>query len=347
MKFIKVLLLLIFLILINEIFKYNLFFYYNYNSKKINNPIKIEIDISGAKNGKKGPAKLSKSLSAILPYIISNCYFVSLNGLSISKARLSSDFFILPFPSISESFYDKWIKIKGGNSLILGPVFVPTLWENFPDQSIWKEKRFKEILKNIKGIAVHSDRVRNYLFQRANIIDPISKIKIIQPCTNLRPKFINSFDNRTIDILFFEKYSDLDRRKQALELFNLFKNTSKIIENLIYGNYQQNKMMELANNSKFIIYFSFFDTGAIGLKEIQNYGVYSFSHQKDLVIDKMTSYYIPELSSEYDMKPAFKKIMKIIENITNHHPNSELVGKINQEANQCQNALNDICESIK
>ena len=37
-------------------------------------------------------------------------------------------------------------------------------------------------------------------------------------------------------------------------------------------------MVELANNSKFIVYFSFFDTGAIDLKEIQNHGVFTFSH---------------------------------------------------------------------
>ena len=47
-------------------------------------------------------------------------------------------------------------------------------------------------------------------------------------------------------------------------------------------------MKELANNSKFIIYFSFFDTGAIGLKEIQNYGVIAFSLQKEFIIDNET-----------------------------------------------------------
>ena len=46
-------------------------------------------------------------------------------------------------------------------------------------------------------------------------------------------------------------------------------------------------MTELAYNSKYIIYFSFYDTGAIGLKEIQNYGVFAFSHQKDLVINNI------------------------------------------------------------
>ena len=42
----------------------------------------------------------------------------------------------------------------------------------------------------------------------------------------------------------------------------------------------------MTQNSLLIIYFSFFDTGAIGLKEIQNLGVICFTHQKEFVIDK-------------------------------------------------------------
>ena len=75
-------------------------------------------------------------------------------------------------------------------------------------------------------------------------------------------------------------------------------------------------MLRLAKNSKFIIYFSFFDTGAIGLKEIQNIGVLAFSYQKDLVIDKETSFFVPELANENDMKNAFNIIIKKINNIT-------------------------------
>jgi len=100
------------------------------------------------------------------------------------------------------------------------------------------------------------------------------------------PKYVNSFDNRKIDILFFEKYTDLNRRKQAIQLINLFNNSSKKIEKIEYGNYTKDKMVELANNSKFIVYFSFLDIGGIDLKEIQNHGVFAFSHQKDIVIRK-------------------------------------------------------------
>lgn len=111
------------------------------------------------------------------------------------------------------------------------------------------------------------------------------KFIIIRPCTNLKPTKIKSFKERKIDILFFEKYADLNRRKQGKILLNLFKNTSKTIMPIKYGSYNKKDIQKIANDSKFIIYFSFFDTGAIGLKEIQNYGVISFTHQKEFVID--------------------------------------------------------------
>ena len=245
-----------------------------------------------------------------------------------------------------ENVYNKWINIKEANKLILGPNFVPTSWNSFPIKTIWKERKFSDILKQVKGIAVHSERVRNHLMSRTNTMNLIKKFKFIRPCTNIKPKNINSFDKRKIDILFFEKYRDSDHSKQGTQLINLIYNTSKKIERLKYGYYKKQKMEYLANNSKFIIYFSFFDTGAIGLKEIQNYGVFAFSHQRDLIIHPETSFYVPELANEDDMNKAYRIIMKKIETLTNLHPNTQSIAKINQEINNCQNALNDLCQNI-
>ena len=105
-------------------------------------------------------------------------------------------------------------------------------------------------------------------------------------------------------------------------------------------------MKELANNSKFIIYFSFYDTGAIGLKEFQNYGVITFSHQKEFIIDKQTSFYIPELDIEDKIDIAFHKIMNIVENISKSNINIELIAKKNQMINRCENALIDLCKNL-
>lgn len=90
-----------------------------------------------------------------------------------------------------------------------------------------ERKKISEILKQIKGIAIHSERVRKHLSQRSNTINMLNKYKIIRPCTNLKPKYIKPFIKRDIDILFFEKYKDLERNQQGAQIFNLFKNASK------------------------------------------------------------------------------------------------------------------------
>ena len=266
-------------------------------------------------SGRGGPTNYIKGIHEILPYKTKKCNFISSKAIYPLKEKENSNYYFIPYPKFNESIYNKWIKIKKVNKLILGPVFVPIFWRRFPNKKIWKERRFSEILKQVKGIAVHSNRVRNYLSKKSNI-------------------------------LFFEKYKDLDYSQQGAQILNLFYNTSKKIERLKYGNYTKEKMKYLANNTKFIIYYSFFDTGAIGLKEIQNYGVFAFSHQRDLIIHKDTGFFVPELANKKDMSKAFRIIMKKIEIITNLHPNTESFAKINQKINKCQNALNDLCENI-
>ena len=335
-----------FLIIFLAFFNYKLLFFYHFYSNNRKRPIIIEFETYGSSIGEGDPAKFVRGMKELLPYNTSFCTFISSDRITPNNGKNKSDYFYLPFPLISESFYDEWANISRENKLLLGPCFVPSYWRNFPNNNIWKERRFREILKSIKGVIVHSTRVRNYLSKRTNTTDLFTKYKIVRPCTNLMPKYVNSFNNRKIDILLFEKYTDLNRRKQAIQLINLFNNSSKKIERIEYGNYTKDKMVELANNSKFIVYFSFFDTGAIDLKEIQNHGVFTFSHQKDLVISKKTGFYIPELTNENDMNEAYINIMKKIEIILNKHSNTQLIAKINQEINKCQNAFDDLCKSL-
>ena len=100
------------------------------------------------------------------------------------------------------------------------------------------------------------------------------------------------------------------------------------------------------NNLKIIIYFSFYDTGAIGLKEIQNYGVICFTHQKEFAIDNETSFFISELANIDNINIAFNKIMDIIEKISKSNINTELIAKKNQIINKCENSLIDLCKSL-
>ena len=316
------------------------------NSKYSIEPRKvIEIDTSGSYIDEAGPSKFSRGLKVLLPYDTGQCHFIDGRRILPKKARKKSDYFYLPWPRYSESLYDEWSKYNRTQNLILGPNFIPNFWNSFPNKAYWKERRFREILTSIKGLIVHSDRVRDHLLQRSNTNDLTSKVILVSACTNLKPNFINPFEKRTNDIILFEKFSDSDRKREAAKLFDLFSSKKKVTR-LIYGDYTYKQMTELAYNSKYIIYFSFYDTGAIGLKEIQNYGVFAFSHQKDLVIDDRTSFYIPELEEKNDMKNAFYKIMKIIESIEKSNPKSELIAKINQNITKCENAFEQFCNGI-
>ena len=309
--------------------------------------ILIEIDVSFSEKGKRGPGIFVKGIKDILPYNINNCIFVESKDAYLENRKNKYDFLYVPRVRFNETYFKKWINIREANKLILGPVFVPHTWVAFPNKMIWYEKQFKKILSIIKGIAIHSTQVRNHLISKSNTTSMINKYKIIRACTNLKPKYIKPFNNRTIDILFFEKYSRLNRSKQASQLIDIFRNVShKNIVKLIYGKYKRKDMNILANNSKFIIYFSFYDTGAIGLKEIQNYGVFAFTHQKEFIIDKDTSFYIPELTNGFVMTYAFQRIIKIIENITFSNPNTQIIAKKNQAINKCENALKDLCYSL-
>lgn len=305
----------------------------------------IEVDIYSDKGGR-GPDKFIEGLNEILPYRTNNCIFFPSLYLNIINGNNNSDFLFLPFPRFDEKTYNECIKINKVNKLILGPIFVPNFWYNFPDKDIWKEKRFQEIIKEVKGIGVHSNRVKEYLAHKSNTTNMLQKFIVIRPCTNLIPKFIKPFKNRKFDILFFEKYQDLNRRKQGNELLELLQKYSQNVIRIEYGFYSKKLIQKLANNCKFIIYFSFFDTGAIGLKEIQNFGVYAFSHQKELIIHKDTGFFVPELSNEFNISLAYNIIINKIDNLKKLNINSKLIAKINQEINNCQNSLDDLCKGL-
>ena len=185
----------------------------------------------------------------------------------------------------------------------------------------------------------------DYLAKRSNTIDLLNKFIIFRACSYNMPKKIKPFRKRKIDILLYLKYADINRREQGKKLFELLKSTNKSIEILKSGHYKRDYLINLASNSKFVIFFSFYDTGAIALKEIQNYGVITFSLQKDLVVSDETGYYIPELDDN-NIEKAFDKIMEIINDKMKKIPNSRKIAKINQGINNCQKALDDICNGI-
>ena len=310
--------------------------------KKIYNQTVIEIDLKDI-NNVFGPGSLLKGYSQVLPYSWNNCYFIESPK---NKYYTNSNYIYIPFAHFQAQEYNNFIESKLINKLIFGPAFVPAHWFLFPDRNIYVERDFKTFLNLTKGIVVHSERVRDFLAQKSNTTALLNKFIIVRPCTNIKPERIKSFQERKIDIIFYEKYADSNHRAQGNILLNLFKKTSYKIESMKYGGYNKKKMIDLADNSKFIIYFSFYDTGAIGLKEIQNFGVIAFTLQKDLVIDNESTFFIPELENKDNIEFAYNKIIEIIELIKKSGSNTEIIAKKNQIVNSCENSLIDLCKSL-
>ena len=57
---------------------------------------------------------------------------------------------------------------------------------------------------------MHTNRVKNYLANVSNTRHMLDKYKNIRPCTNLRHSNVGNFNERNIDIIFFEKYTYLN-----------------------------------------------------------------------------------------------------------------------------------------
>jgi len=322
------------------------------NSYPLEKKILIEVDISTTKTKRiSGPFAFIKAINQVLPYTNSNCSFIASKKIQpLKKKKRQPDYYYISLPRFGEKEFHQWTKKNKTKQLILGPNFVPSNWQKFPQPTLWKEKNFPEILNSVKGVVVHADRVKNHLAEKSNTTSLLHKFINVRACTNLKPHpndQLKSFKDRTIDIIFFEKYADVDRSKQGQELFERLTQTQELnIVRLVYGNYTRDQLIEWAKDAKFVIYFSFYDTGAIGLKEIQNFGVMAFTLQEDLILDSTTSFYVPELALEATQKPAYDKIMEKIALMNNNPPDTEFIAKINQNNNQCEKALDDLCQGI-
>lgn len=134
--------------------------------------------------------------------------------------------------------------------------------------------------------------------------------EFLRPCKNVRPTTygVKSWDDRKYDFLIFLKYADKNMKKYGKYLIKLLKKFKIIV--VRYGKYNYNDLLKYASQSKCVIYYSFYDTGAIALQEIQNYGVFSIVLQKEFV-DIKNGIYIPEL--EFDVEHALTICKKIIE----------------------------------
>ena len=307
--------------------------------------ILVGVDVSKANSYGGGPIQLCRGISRALPYENKDCKFIPLKEINFFNLNKHFNYYYISYPFIKQMHFEKLRENNMVQTLLLGPNYVPVNWKHFPQKKYYREKNFREILLSIKALVVHSQRVRDHLAKKSNTTDLFHKFIFLRACTYSKPNETLSFQERNIDIILYEKYADFNHADQAKDLFNLFKEKNKTIEKLHSGFYRRSHLKNLASKSKFVIYFSFYDTGAIALKEIQNCGVIAFSHQKDLIISNETGYYIPELEDK-DIKIAFNKIMEIIDYLSKTNVDSKKIAIINQDTNKCERALDDLCDGL-
>lgn len=250
------------------------------------------------------------------------------------------------FHKVSNQIYRRSpTKLRNG---LFGPIPIPKKWFDFPNGEPM-ERNFPSVLEKIGAWVVHTPRVRAHIANRSNTWYLKDKYAMISACTNLLPTEIKPWDEREHDVIMYEKYADLDRGEEGWVLYKMLIAANLSVLRMSYrgrDGYTKEKMMNYANNTKFIIYFSFYDTGSIGLKEIQNFGIYTFAHQEDQVEDERTGLRVTELDN-HDMEGAFARIMKRMKEINELHPDTKEYARINQMNNKCERSLRQMCDFVR
>ena len=188
--------------IISILFLLFIFYYFTEHFIK-NNRILIEVDTSRAKLEGGGPVQIQKAISKVLPYQTKKCIFFPINRIYPINIRKEINFYFMTSPGMRESTFEKWKSYNRAQSLLLGPCFVPNRWFLFPMKNSWKERRFREVLLSIKGVVVHSERVRDHLAKSSNNTDLLNKFILMRPCTYFMPKIIKPFKERNIDIILY------------------------------------------------------------------------------------------------------------------------------------------------
>lgn len=168
-------------------------------------------------------------------------------------------------------------------NIIYGPIVTPLNWFNMPRNNTY-EKYWCLIMKKIKAFVTHSNRVKFHIIKSNKCYLYTHKYIILKPCieTDFIKLYTNKYSERYIDFLVYIKYADISRKKDERILINYLSKIYKIVI-VKYGNHTKQSLLYLANNSKFVIYYSFYDTGALSLVEMKLMGIWPISHQEEFI----------------------------------------------------------------
>jgi hypothetical protein len=228
--------------------------------------------------------------------------------------------------------------------VILGPNVVPGSWATFPNPRSPIESHWSSHLDKIFAYAVHTERVKRHLIGRSRTQALGHKYVLLPQCSgwNLDWNLI-PFSQRRFDILLFEKYADLNRAADGEFLSSLIVRDNLSMVRVRYGRFRRADLELHARQSRFLIYFSFYDAGPIALLEMQNFGAYSFCLQPELV-DNATGSFIPTL--ETNVTQAWLDIRARIAEVSRASPNSTEYARLNRERSSCHRSLDVFCRQV-
>lgn len=211
--------------------------------------------------------------------------------------------------------------------VLYGPNLSPIRYLDFPVNNT-HEIKWINIMNKIKYYVVHYNRISNHFMNRTNSNNQFKKY-INFPCCMKYEQYSNilKWENRKFDFLIYIKYSDSNHKKEGKLLINSLNATNKVIT-FTYGFYNTEDLLEYAKNSKIVIYFSFYDTGAMALLEMQRMGVFTITLQKEFITQE-NGIFIPEL--ENNIQLAILKIKNIIKN----KYNSVYIANYNRRKSDC------------
>lgn len=215
--------------------------------------------------------------------------------------------------------------------VLYGPNLSPINYFKFPLNNT-HEIKWIEIINKIRYYVVHHRRISYHLMNRTKSYYQINKYLTFPCCIKYKKNLtILKWEERKYDFLVYIKYNDLDHRKDGNKLINSLNSSYKVVT-FYYGSFKKEELVEAAGDSKIVIYFSFYDTGAIALLEMQRMGVFTVTLQKEF-ITKKNGMYIPELQN--DVENAIRKIKDVIK----IKFDSKFIAEYNRKKSDCKNYI--------
>lgn len=299
---------------------------------------KINIYFIFPVKGKNGPSTLVKSyiktikLLALENKITKYFFLVVKNYISFENFKLltNNSNNIIWF-----LFSDYFLKIKEYKFLfkntVYGPMVSPKKWTKFPMANTY-ERNWTDYIKNIFSYVVQSKRVKIFLLNKSRKEKNIhNKYIISHGCMLINEKYnILKWNLRKYDILVYVKFADINKQKELNMLIRFLK-SSYSIKIIRYGNHTKKSLLFYANNSKMVIYFSYYDCWPSSLMEMESMGAIPIVEQCEFI--NKYGYCIDNIASNlYYLNETIHNLLKV-------HINSLDVSNYYLKRNDCRYIL--------